>query len=77
MAKTKYKLEQYLLAGDVAGPVTEIRIRKEAVGYVLNEDNEIQESDVTAVYRPVIPRAAKAGAAKPRARKKTSAQAAA
>ncbi len=74
MAKTKYKLEQYLLAGDNSGQVTEVRIKKDGNSYVLGEDNEVQEADVTAVFRAVVPRAAKA-AGQTRTRKKSSARA--
>ena len=73
MAKTKYKVDQLLQAGDVSGVVTEIRIRKDSVGYLIGEDQEISETDVTAVYRPVAPRATKTRTAKPRVKKQAAA----
>lgn len=65
MARTKYKIDQYLKTDNIAGVVSEIHLRKtEAPLYVLADGSKIEEADVEAVFRPVVPRKVKPKAAR-------------
>lgn len=69
MAKAKYRLDQHLKTESVSGTVTEVRLRKDEVKYVLDDNSEVTESDVLGAYRLIQPRKPKAEAA-PRSRSK-------
>ncbi len=58
--KHKHKLGNTLEGSNKEfGKVTEIRLTEGNVVYVLNNNESLNEADVTAVYRAVVPRAPK------------------
>lgn len=78
--KARYKIDQLIRTREteevasLTGVVTGVVHRKDSVSYeVAGQDEEVEEGDVEAVYRPVTPRKPKAvGERKPRATKKAA-----
>lgn len=68
MARPKFKFGQFVSSESISGIITGIHLRDtEETLYYLKDGSKVGESEVTAVFRPVVPRASKNLA--PRAKK--------